>query len=86
MNQAIGLIEIETDETLGPLSFMAEDDTLDGLFARLVSDSTTDFDSFSEGADVATTVLAANLAALSDDLTAAARGVLAELFLSIGCR
>lgn len=89
MSQAIGLIEIETDDVVDSLPVPTTDDeTLDALFARLVGNPTSEPAPRRNDEDhsVTTTVLEANLDALSADLRSATREVLTEIFLSLGRR
>ena len=87
MSATIGLIEIENDEyALADRGLECGDETLDGLFARLLGRplvETVDLVSLDREPAL---VLTANLDLLADDLNAATREVLAEIFLTIGRR
>ena len=87
MIEAIGLIELElSDLELADRAALGGDDTLDGLFARLIRQpQTDDCDLFCNHSEPSR-LLTANLDALSVDLHAATREILAEIFLALGRR
>ncbi len=87
MTHLTGLIEIEDDGyALGAREDLCGDTTLEELFNRLVRGSVLETSGASSPADSPTRVLTANLDALADDLDAATRDVLAEIFHSFGRR
>ena len=87
MTETAGLIEIETyDDATVDVESACDDATLDDLFARLVGRPRLETMNVSSLDREPALVLSANLDALAEDLQAATREVLSEIFLSRGRR
>jgi len=86
MHEVIGLIEIEDGDFSCVGDATHDESTLDGLFAQLVCRQSVDSDPQSRGNRERSLVMTANLDALADDLAAATREVLTEIFRSQGRR
>jgi hypothetical protein len=90
MNQAVGLIEINTQGATATCDFAEgwDDATLEGLFARLIASDEYEMLESPDQVDggSSTILLAANLDDLAQDLRLATRHVLADIFLGPGGR
>jgi hypothetical protein len=87
MSEVVGLIEVEdTGDLFSFAGIDRESATLDSLFARLVGKPVVERVALPSLDREPSMVVLANLDVLADDLNAATREVLADIFLSLGRR